>query len=139
MTVAVAYDARPEALAAVETALDWASLHDTSVVVLFVEETGRAGTAGVAATPAVVRAVEQEVDKLAARRLGRPTPEWRVVATTAAGDVASELLHLATLNNAELLVLGSRRRTEIGKFFLGRVAQRVLLDATVPVLVVKED
>lgn len=139
MTVAVAYDARPEGLAAVEAALEWAGLHDTSVVVLFVEETGRAGTAGVAATPAAVRAVEQEVDKLVASRLGRPTPEWQVVATTAAGDVASELLHLATLNNAELLVVGSRRRTEIGKFFLGRVAQRVLLDATVPVLVVKGD
>lgn len=139
MTVAVAYDATPEGRTAVDTAMDWASVHETSVVVLHVEETGRAGTAGVKATPASVAAVQQEVETVAARRLGRPTPQWRVVSTTSAGDVASILLHAAATERAELIVIGSRRRTEIGKFFLGRVAQRVLLDAPVPVLVVKTD
>lgn len=139
MTVAVAYDAKPEGRVAVEAALEWAGLHETSVVVLHVEETGRAGTAGVAATPAAVRAVETQIETIAASRLGQPAPTWSVVSSTAAGDVASILLQLAAKSGAELLVVGSRRRSEIGKFFLGRVAQRVLLDSPVPVLVVKTE
>lgn len=137
MTVAVAYDAKPEGRAAVETALDWATTHGTSVVVLYVQETGFAGTPGVTPPAASLEAVEQDIEKIVAGRLGQPTPAWGVVATTSAGDVASELLHLATTQRAELLVVGSRRRSEIGKFFLGRVAQRILLNSPIPVLVVK--
>lgn len=140
MTVAVAYDATPQGRTAVDTAMEWANVYDTSVVVLHVEETGRAGTAGVSATPAATRAVQQAVEKVAASRLGsRPTPSWEVVSTTSAGDVASILLHAAATHGAQLIVIGSRPRTEIGKFFLGRVTQRVLLDSPVPVLVVKTE
>jgi nucleotide-binding universal stress UspA family protein len=37
----------------------------------------------------------------------------------------------------ELLVIGARRRSPVGKAFLGSIAQNVILDADVPVLVVK--
>ena len=38
---------------------------------------------------------------------------------------------------ADLLVIGLRRRTPVGKLILGAQAQRILLDAACPVLAVK--
>jgi nucleotide-binding universal stress UspA family protein len=52
-------------------------------------------------------------------------------------DVAEELLKVADEVKAELLVIGMRHRTPVGKLLMGSVAQRVLLDAKVPVLAVK--
>jgi nucleotide-binding universal stress UspA family protein len=52
-------------------------------------------------------------------------------------DVAEELLKVADEVGAELLVIGMRHRTPVGKLLMGSVAQRVLLDARVPVLAVK--
>lgn len=52
-------------------------------------------------------------------------------------DVAEELLKVADEVKAELLVIGMRHRTPVGKLLMGSVAQRVLLDARVPVLAVK--
>lgn len=40
-------------------------------------------------------------------------------------------------HGADTLVLGSRRRTAVGKLMMGSTVQRVLLDSPVPVLVVK--
>jgi len=52
-------------------------------------------------------------------------------------DVAEELLKVADEVGAELLVIGMRHRTPVGKLLMGSVAQRVLLDSKVPVLAVK--
>jgi nucleotide-binding universal stress UspA family protein len=37
----------------------------------------------------------------------------------------------------DVLVIGARRRSPMGKAFLGSVAQNLILDADVPILVVK--
>ncbi len=52
-------------------------------------------------------------------------------------DVAEELLKVADEVDAQLLVIGMRHRTPVGKLLMGSVAQRVLLDSKVPVLAVK--
>ncbi len=39
--------------------------------------------------------------------------------------------------DTELLVIGARRRSPVGKLFLGSVTQSIILHADVPVLVVK--
>ncbi|MFD2840864.1 universal stress protein [Populibacterium corticicola] len=52
-------------------------------------------------------------------------------------DVADAILDHAERINAEIIVLGSKKRTPVGKFLLGSTTQRVLLDAPVPVLVIK--
>lgn len=54
-------------------------------------------------------------------------------------DVADAVLDAARETGASLIVVGIRPRTPVGKLFLGSVAQRLILDATCPVLAVKAD
>jgi len=67
--------------------------------------------------------------------------EWQVhVAASEDSNVdhtARAILDAVDEVGAELLVLGARRRSAVGKAFLGSVTQEVLLDSSVPVLVVK--
>jgi len=56
-----------------------------------------------------------------------------------AGDIAEELVDVATETNADVVVIGLRRRSAVGKMIMGSVAQRVLLDAPCWVLAVKPD
>ncbi|MET0318785.1 MAG: universal stress protein, partial [Rhodococcus fascians] len=53
------------------------------------------------------------------------------------GDPAGAIVDLVADTGAELLVIGSKRRSAVGKFLMGSTVQRVLLDSPVPVLVVK--
>lgn len=52
-------------------------------------------------------------------------------------DVADDLLDVAEATQAELVVIGLRRRSPVGKLVLGANAQRILLDSATPVLAVK--
>ncbi|MDD7932155.1 universal stress protein [Actinomycetospora straminea] len=52
------------------------------------------------------------------------------------GDAVLERLEADA--DIDLLVIGVRRRSPVGKALLGDVAQRLLLEAAVPVLAVKE-
>jgi nucleotide-binding universal stress UspA family protein len=52
-------------------------------------------------------------------------------------DASDQLVDLAEEVAAELIVIGLRRRSPVGKLILGSNAQRVLLDAPCPVLTVK--
>ena len=54
-------------------------------------------------------------------------------------DVADAIIDVAGEVGAELVVIGMRRRTPVGKVLMGSVAQRVLLDAPCAVLAVKPD
>ena len=52
-------------------------------------------------------------------------------------EPAEDLIEVAHEVNADFIVIGLRRRTPVGKLILGSNAQRVLLDASCPVLAVK--
>ena len=54
-------------------------------------------------------------------------------------DPAEDLIDAVESYGGELIVIGLRRRTPIGKLILGSNAQRILLDAPVPVLAVKAE
>lgn len=54
-------------------------------------------------------------------------------------DTAEELLKAMGRDDAELLVIGIRHRSPVGKLLLGSVSQQVLLECAKPVLAVKPD
>jgi nucleotide-binding universal stress UspA family protein len=54
-------------------------------------------------------------------------------------DTADELLKAMDRADAELLVIGIRHRSPVGKLLLGSVSQQLLLECPKPVLAVKPD
>lgn len=52
-------------------------------------------------------------------------------------DAAEEVLTAAEEHQANLIVIGLRKRTPVGKMIMGSTAQRILLQATCDVLAVK--
>lgn len=52
-------------------------------------------------------------------------------------DVGDQVLEVARDVDADLVVIGLRRRTPVGKLLMGSVAQRILLGADCAVLAVK--
>jgi nucleotide-binding universal stress UspA family protein len=78
--------------------------------------------------------VSDEIEKSVGAESGVP---WRLHLATAGADLSGALLRLVAEVGADLLVIGARRRSPVGKALLGSVAQTVILDADLPVLVVK--
>ena len=54
-------------------------------------------------------------------------------------DVGDEIVRVAEQNHAELIVIGIRPRSPVGKVLMGSVAQTVIMDAPCPVLTVRPD
>ncbi|MGC5615511.1 universal stress protein [Georgenia sp. Z1491] len=52
-------------------------------------------------------------------------------------DPADDLVEVASQENADFIVIGLRRRSQVGKLLLGSNAQQILMKADVPVLAVK--
>ena len=69
--------------------------------------------------------------------LTRSGVESRVLTLGSEYDPAEQILDTATEVGAELIVLGTRKRTPVGKFLLGSTIQMVILEASCPVLCVK--
>lgn len=54
-------------------------------------------------------------------------------------EPSEDLIAVADEVSADFIVIGLRRRTPVGKLILGSNAQRILLDASCPVMAVKAD
>ena len=79
---------------------------------------------------------EQDLDRVA-EELRASGNEVEVRRLVRGNEPAEDLLAAAAESDAELIVIGLRRRTPVGKLILGSNAQRILLDAPCAVLAVK--
>jgi nucleotide-binding universal stress UspA family protein len=79
---------------------------------------------------------EKGLDELRAR-LDQTGLVYEVEQLVRGLEASEELVEAADRVKASLLVIGLRRRTPTGKLITGSQAQRILLDANVPVLAVK--
>lgn len=69
--------------------------------------------------------------------LSRSGVQAQVLTRGSEYDPAEQILDAAAEVGAQLIVLGTRKRTPVGKFLLGSTIQRVILEAVCPVLCVK--
>ncbi len=129
-TVVVGYVPKPEGEAALATAIDEARLRGAKLVVVNSHRGGPDLDREAAA------AAEAELEAVQARLAGAEV-EHEVRHLIRGFEPAEDLISIAEANDAELIVIGLRRRSPVGKLILGSNAQRILLDAKCPVLAVK--
>jgi len=128
VTIVVGYIPTPEGSAAVDAAIDAARCKGSRLVVV---NTGRFGDF---AHPSFATA--EDVDALDGQ-LDAAGLEHEIRRPTEASAPADVILEVAAETGAELIVIGLRRRSPVGKILTGSTAQQVLLDADCPVLAVK--
>lgn len=132
MTVAVAHQESSSARAvALHEAGREAQLRGTDLAVLHVVE-----ALDLDVEEAYRHSLHDEIQS-ALSEIGATDVAWQLHLATAQHDVAEAILGLAADVRAELLIIGARRRSPVGKLLLGSVTQTLILQAEVPVLVVK--
>ncbi|MFN8195084.1 MAG: universal stress protein [Nocardioidaceae bacterium] len=129
-TVVVGYVLKPEGDAALDRAIEEAKLRGSKLVVVNSHRGGDEfdGSESRRADKAMAK-----VDQ----KLSEAGIEHEVREMVRGFEPAEDLISIAEANNAELIVIGLRRRSPVGKLILGSNAQRILLDAHCPVLAVK--
>jgi len=131
-TVVVGYVPKPEGDAAVDRAIEEAKLRGAKMVVVNSHRGGQEFD-GPAATQA-----ERDMEAVRAR-LEAAGVTYELRQLVRGFEPAEDLIGIAESSDAELIVIGLRRRSPVGKLILGSNAQRILLDAKCPVLAVKAD
>jgi nucleotide-binding universal stress UspA family protein len=129
-TVVVGYVPKPEGEAALNKAIEEAKLRGARLVVV---NSHRGGTDFDADASSQA---EHEMDSVR-KVLDGSGLEYDIRQLVRGFEPAEDLISIAEANAAELIVIGLRRRSPVGKLILGSNAQRVLLDAHCPVLAVK--
>ncbi|MFD1213268.1 universal stress protein [Arthrobacter sp. GCM10027362] len=128
MSIIVGYIPTPEGEAALERAIREASAAEAPLVVVnstrgdvFVDE----------------RFVQPDAAKALDHRLAASGVEYTLLQPMGGHDAAEEVLDAAGQHRADLIVIGLRKRSPVGKLIMGSTAQRILLQAECPVLAVK--
>jgi nucleotide-binding universal stress UspA family protein len=128
MTIVVGYVPTPEGEAALAAAITESRRREEP---LHVVNTARGDTL---ADPRY--ASEDTLEKVRAQ-LDEAGVVYEIQQLVRGHEASEELVETADRLNASLIVIGLRRRSPTGKLITGSQAQRILLDANVPVLAVK--
>ncbi len=129
-TVVVGYVAKPEGEAALDKAIDEAKLRGIKLVVV------NSHRGGSEFDGAAARKAQEELDAVRTK-LDSSGVSYDLRQLVRGFEPAEDLISIAEANSADLIVIGLRRRSPVGKLILGSNAQRILLDAHCPVLAVK--
>lgn len=130
MKIVVGYLQTPEGEAALERAIDEAKLRGASLQVV---HSMRGGTRDEAEEAIRSREGLERVE----RRLQSEGVDHEVRELVLGHSPSEDLLAFCDDEGADLIVIGIRRRSPVGKLVLGSNAQDILLRADCPVLAVK--
>jgi nucleotide-binding universal stress UspA family protein len=128
MTILVAYAPRPEGHAALEKGIEIAKRRQVRLLVVNASPGGSDDDASMADATDVER-VEQLLS------VSGVDAEFKQFVR--GKDVVTEIDTLVNTLNVELLIIGLRKRTAVGKLLLGSVAHDILMTVSCPVLSVK--
>ena len=128
-TIVVGFVNSPEGRAAVAAAAEEAERRQAGLVLV---NSARGGREDVESVVAMRDELAQAKADLLARGF-----EVETIELARGEEVAHDLLDIATQRAAELVVIGLRRRSVVGKLMLGSNAQAILMSADCPVLAVK--
>jgi nucleotide-binding universal stress UspA family protein len=117
--IVVGYSSKPEGRAALRRAIEEAQVRHSELVIVHTSP-------------------EVELADLRGELAATGIPH-RITGSADVEDPAEELINAAESTGADFIVIGLRRRSPVGKRLLGSNAQRVLLDASCPVLAVKAE
>lgn len=130
MTILVAYVPRPEGQAALNKGIEIAKSRNEHLVVV------NASLDGNREDPSLVDAQDFERIELMLADTGLNTEVKQYVRGK---SVVEEIEALVDSLPVSILIIGLRKRSPVGKFILGSVAQEILLSVPCPVLAVKAD
>ncbi|KQR81934.1 hypothetical protein ASF98_16045 [Arthrobacter sp. Leaf337] len=125
MSVAVGYVAGQEGRAALSAAIGEAALRKTALQIM-----------GPVAGDASAEAEGDIREAIAAAAAAGVQATLR---PNEGSDAADVMIDASYEEDIELIVIGVRRRSPVGKLFLGSTAQRVILEAGCPVTAVKAE
>lgn len=128
MSIVLAYSVNTSAEAAFDFALGEAVAHSCTLVVV---NSSRGAALG---DPSLASGEQLEALRELAVTAG---VDVKIEQPIRGRDADAEVLESAERNDARLIVIGTRRRSAMGKFILGSTAQRIIMDAEVPVVAVK--
>lgn len=131
-SIVVGFVAKPEGEAALQRAIEEAQLRNSKLVVV---NSARGGAEFDSKAAAAADEAMADVKK----RVEGAGVEFELRQLVRGFEPSEDLIGVAESADAELIVIGLRRRTPVGKLILGSNAQRILLDAKCPVLAVKAD
>ena len=131
-TIVVGYVPKPEGKAALRRAAEEARLRGMRLVVVNSHRGGREFDSGDAIES------EAQLEEVRNQMAGHGV-DFDIRQLVRGMDPAEDLVNVAAEVAADMIVIGLRRRSPVGKLILGSNAQRVLLDARCPVLAVKAD
>lgn len=130
MGIVVGFIRSPEGRAALARAIEEARLRDAELVVVHSMRGGeRDEGKQVAEYTSEFEALEGSLKDEGIR--------YRLIDYVRGNSPAEDLLQAATEEDADLIVIGLRRRSAVGKLVMGSNAQEILLQADHPVLAVK--
>ena len=128
MTVLLAYLPTPEGDAALAAAIEEARRRDTGAVVVHVPRPADAASSPYSVEQVLDAALARFADAGVAAELREVPP---------GSDTADTLIDVASGTRADVVVIGLRRRTAVGKLVLGSTSSRLLLGLDCPILAVK--
>lgn len=127
MTIVVGYIDSPEGEQALKTAVDEAKLRSCKLVIV----NAIIGESTVETT--AVPSPEMDATRASLEAQGISV----TVEQPLGPSIADSILETAVQHDASLIVIGLRKRSPVGKLFLGSASQTILLTAECPVLAVK--
>ena len=128
MSIVVGYVPTAEGAAALDRAITEAQKNQSRLVVI----NSSRGDASVDKRYAQAADINEVTE-----RLEKEGVEHLVLQPVRGNDAANEVLEAAEKYRADLIVIGLRKRTPVGKLIMGSTAQQILLEASCPVLAVK--